>query len=110
PELPAGGGANVEARDRLAVNLDRDRRRGGRGHLRIARDDRQGGRTCDERPDGPPVCPCVTATPARRAVSHASSLRGRRGSAWDCSSNSSASFSVMAPPSSSASTMVTARR
>ena len=33
-----------------------------------------------------------------------------RGSAAACSSNSSASFSVMAPPSSSASTMVTARR
>src|SRR5262249_54075818 len=64
PELPAGGGANVEARDRLAVTLDRDRRRGGRRHLRIARDDRQEQHTCDERRDGPPVCPCETATPA----------------------------------------------
>src|SRR5262249_27157452 len=90
PELPAGGVANVEARDRLAVNLDRDRRRGGRRHLRIARDDRQERRTCDERRDGPPVCPCETATPARRAVTHASSLRGRGGSAWDWSSNRSA--------------------
>src|SRR5262249_50676846 len=101
PELPAGGGANVQSRDRLAVNLDRDRRRCGRRHLRIARDYRQEQRTCDERRDGPPICPCETATPTRRAVAHASSLRGRRGSAWDCSSNSSASFSVIAPPSSS---------
>jgi len=110
PELPAGGVANVEGRDRLAANLDRDRRRGGRRDLRIGRHDRQEQRTCDERRDGPSVCPCETATQTRRAVAHASSLRGRRGSAWDCSSNSSASFSVMAPPSSSASTIVTARR
>ena len=43
---------------------------------------------------------------------HACSLRRTpcRGSGMACSSNSSASFSVMAPPSSSASTMVTARR
>ena len=52
----------------------------------------------------------ATTTPKWRAVGHASSLRGRRGSSGSCSSNSSASFSVMAPPSSSASTMVTARR
>jgi len=36
PELPQGSVANVESRDRLAVDLDRDRRRGGRRYLRIA--------------------------------------------------------------------------
>src|SRR5262249_45342459 len=55
PELPKRGVANVEGRDRLAANLDRDRRRGGRGHLRIARDDRQEQHTCDERRDGTPM-------------------------------------------------------
>ena len=36
PELPKRGVANVESRDRLAADLDRDRRRGGRRYLRIA--------------------------------------------------------------------------
>ena len=52
-------------------------------------------------------------TPGARLSAHACSLRRTRRArlgAGACSSNSSASFSVMAPPSSSASTMVTARR
>lgn len=81
PELPKRGVANVESRDRLGANLDRDRRRGGRRYLRIAWDERQEQRTRgDERRDGPSICPCETATPTRHAVAHASSLRGRRGS------------------------------
>src|SRR5262249_61837320 len=79
PELPAGGVANVETRDRLAVNLDRDRRRGGRRHLPLPRDDRPGGGTCGEGRDGPPGCPWETPTATRRPVTHALTPPGPRG-------------------------------
>src|SRR5262249_31061902 len=86
PELPAGGVSNVGSCDRVGADLDCDRRRGGRRYLRIAWNEGQEQRTCgDERRYGPSICRCESATPTRHAVAHASSLRTRRGSAWDCS-------------------------
>src|SRR2546428_13356812 len=68
PELPAGGGANVEGRDRLAANLDRDRRRGGRRDPRIRRHDPPEQRTCGERSGGSAGCSTENATPTPPAV------------------------------------------
>ncbi len=113
PELPPQAVADVEARDRLGIDVDRDRCRG-RRRLRGAvdrdharRDDERDGDQC-----GDAWAEWETRAAKRRAIAHASSLLRTRGagSAGASSSNSSASLSVMAPPSSSASTMVTARR
>src|SRR5688572_21509871 len=108
PELAARGIAEIESRDRLSAYLDRSRRL--RRRLRRAGGGDQIERGGNEGGDDRSGKPCVN-TPYRRATAaHASSLRCCRVSAGNCSSNSSASLSVMAPPSSSASTMVTARR
>ena len=107
-EPATGGVTNVECRDRLAANIDCNWARNRRQHLRCAGDRCEKRYARDERRDHPTVWPCNTTRPNRHTLGHASNLR--RGAPGDSSSNSSASFSVMAPPSSSASTMVTARR
>ena len=91
-----------EAADRLCLHIDGRRAPEGLRALRQgnarAGHGRGGGTAADEK-----VTPCEPqATALRRGAPRAG------GAAF--SSNSSASFSVMTPPSSSASTMVTARR
>ena len=113
--------AGVERGQRPGIDLDRDRRGDrefvGNGRLRRPLNGRLRQRRARARP--PPKAPPLHISKGggglwAGACSHECRRRGRWwpvvGAAPWVSLNSSASFSVMAPPSSSASTMVTARR
>ena len=91
----------------ISVAVDGDAHRRRDVTLRLGEGERGGS---SEQPGGDE--PAASDAAAGRAITpRAGAARdGRAGSAGAFSSNSSASLSVMAPPSSSASTMVTARR